>query len=153
VLLSALYIPLIVMLMGLIFRGVAFEFRFKADETHRPFWDKAFSAGSYVATFAQGAALGAFINGFGVGGASYAGGSFDWVTPFSLFTGVCLLIAYALLGCTWLIMKTEGALQRRFIALARPATAAVVVAIGIVSVWTPLAHPAIAERWFTLPNI
>ncbi len=153
VLLSALYIPLIVMLSGLIWRGVAFEFRFKAHEAHRAFWDKAFATGSYVAAFSQGVALGAFINGFQVNGASYAGGSFDWLTPFSLFTGIGLVLAYALLGCSWLIMKTEGALQRRFIALARPATAAVVVAIGIVSVWTPLAHPAIARRWFTLPNI
>jgi cytochrome d ubiquinol oxidase subunit II len=152
-LLSALYIPLVFMLLGLIWRGVAFEFRFKADERHRPFWDKAFATGSYVATFAQGASLGAFINGFQVNGTSYAGGSFDWLTPFSLFTGFGLVLSYALLGCTWLIMKTEGALQHRFIALARPATAAVVVAIGVVSVWTPLTHPAIAERWFTMPNI
>jgi cytochrome bd ubiquinol oxidase subunit II len=153
VLLSALYIPLVFMLMGLIWRGVAFEFRFKADEKHRPFWDNAFAAGSYVATFSQGAALGAFINGFQVSGSSYAGGTFDWLTPFSLFAGFGLLVSYALLGCTWLIMKTEGALQRRFIALARPVTAAVVVAIGIVSIWTPLTHPAIAQRWFALPNI
>jgi cytochrome bd ubiquinol oxidase subunit II len=153
VLLSALYIPLVFMLVGLIWRGVAFEFRFKADEKHRPFWDKAFAAGSYVATFSQGAALGAFINGFRVSGSSYAGGTFDWLTPFSLFAGFGLLVSYALLGCTWLIMKTEGALQRRFIALARPVTAAVFVAIGIVSIWTPLTHPAIAQRWFALPNI
>jgi cytochrome d ubiquinol oxidase subunit II len=153
VLLSALYIPLVFMLMGLIWRGVAFEFRFKADERHRPFWDKAFAAGSYVATVSQGAALGAFINGFRVSGSSYAGGTFDWLTPFSLFAGFGLVVSYALLGCTWLIMKTEGALQRRFIALARPVTAAVVVAIGIVSIWTPLTHPAIAQRWFAFPNI
>jgi cytochrome d ubiquinol oxidase subunit II len=153
VLLSALYIPLFFMLAGLIWRGVAFEFRFKAAETHRPFWDRAFAAGSYVATFSQGVALGAFINGFTVTGASYDGGSFDWLSPFSLFTGVGLLVAYALLGCTWLIMKTEGALQRRVRALARPATIILFAVIVIVSVWTPLTHSSIAARWFSLPNI
>ena len=153
VLLSALYVPLAAMLVGLIWRGVSFEFRFKADEAHRPFWDKAFASGSYVATFSQGVMLGAFINGFKVTGASYEGGSFDWLSPFSLITGVSLAVAYALLGCTWLIMKTEGALQRQMVALARPLTIALLAAIVIVSAWTPLAHPTIAARWFTLPNI
>jgi cytochrome d ubiquinol oxidase subunit II len=153
VLLSALYIPLVLMLAGLIWRGVAFEFRFKADETHRPFWDKAFAWGSYIATFSQGASLGAFISGFQVTGASYQGGAFDWLTPFSLFTGIGLLVAYALLGSTWLIMKTEGALQRRMVALARPVTLVLIAVIGIVSLWTPLAHAEIAARWFVLPNI
>src|SRR5260221_1759398 len=153
VLLSALYIPLFFMLAGLIWRGVAFEFRFKADETHRPFWDKAFAWGSYIATFSQGVALGAFINGFKVTGASYDGGSFDWLSPFSLFTGVGLIVAYALLGCTWLIMKTEGELQHRLKALAPPVTLVLVATIVIVSVWTPLTHPSIATRWFSFPNI
>ena len=153
VLLSALYIPLFLMLAGLIWRGVAFEFRFKADETHRPFWDKAFAWGSYIATFSQGVALGAFINGFKVTGTSYDGGSLDWLSPFSLFTGVSLIVAYGLLGCTWLIMKTEGELQHRVKALARPVTLVLVAAIGIVSVWTPLTHPSIATRWFSFPNI
>jgi cytochrome d ubiquinol oxidase subunit II len=134
VLLSALYIPLVLMLAGLIWRGVAFEFRFKATEAHRPFWDKAFAGGSYVATIAQG-------------------GAFDWLTPFSVFTGFGLIAAYALLGCTWLIMKTEGALQRRMIALARPVTLVLVAVIGLVSLWTPIAHPDIAARWFSLPNL
>src|ERR1043166_4515051 len=124
VLLSALYIPLVLMLAGLIWRGVAFEFRFKAAEAHKPFWDNAFAWGSYIATFSQGVSLGAFINGFQVTGASYGGGAFDWLTPFSLFTGLGLLVAYALLGSTWLIMKTEGALQQRMIVLARPITLA-----------------------------
>jgi cytochrome d ubiquinol oxidase subunit II len=152
VLLSALYIPLILMLAGLIWRGVAFEFRFKADETHRPFWDQAFAWGSYVATISQGVAVGAFINGFHVTGASYQGGVLDWLTPFSVFTGLGLLVAYGLLGSTWLIMKTEGELQRRMIALARPITLALVLVIAIVSLWTPLVHPEIAVRWFSLPN-
>ena len=153
IILTALYLPLALMLLGLIWRGVAFEFRFKADEHHKPFWDMAFTGGSYVATFFQGVSLGAFLNGFAIKDGAYAGGALDWITPFSLFTGLGLLVSYALLGGTWLIIKTEGALQRRMIALARPATLALLVVIGIVSLWTPLAHPAIADRWFTLPNI
>jgi cytochrome bd ubiquinol oxidase subunit II len=153
VLLSALYLPLVLMLAGLICRGVSFEFRFKADEAHRAFWDIAFAGGSCVAAFSQGVALGAFITGFHVTGPSYQGGALDWLTPFSLFTGLGLLVAYALLGSTWLIMKTEGALQQRMIALARPVTIVLLIVIGIVSLWTPLAHPSVAARWFKLPNI
>ena len=113
VILSALYLPMVLMLGGLIWRGVAFEFRFKADEAHKPFWDKAFACGSYIATFSQGVALGTFINGFEVTDGAYSGGGLDWLTPFSLFTGFGLVVAYALLGSTWLVMKTEGALQHR----------------------------------------
>ncbi|HEY4355480.1 MAG TPA: cytochrome d ubiquinol oxidase subunit II [Acidobacteriaceae bacterium] len=153
VVLSALYVPLILMLAGLIWRGVAFEFRFKATVAHRPFWDKAFAWGSYIATLSQGVALGAFINGFHVTGASYQGGEFDWLTPFSIFTGLGLLVAYALLGSTWLVLKTEGDLQRRMITVARPIAIALLCVIGVISVWTPLAHPAIAARWFTVPDL
>ncbi|RWD32570.1 MAG: cytochrome d ubiquinol oxidase subunit II [Mesorhizobium sp.] len=153
VILSALYLPLVLMLAGLIWRGVAFEFRFKADETHKPFWDKAFASGSYIATFSQGVALGAFINGFEVKDGTYAGGPFDWLTPFSLSTGVGLLFAYALLGVTWLVMKTEDGLQRRMRELGRPKTTGLLVAIAIVSLWTPFSHPDIATRWFSLPNL
>jgi cytochrome d ubiquinol oxidase subunit II len=153
VLLSALYIPLVLMLLGLILRGVGFEFRFKADEAHRPFWDLAFAAGSYLASFCQGLALGAFINGFKVTGPSYDGGALDWLTPFSVFTGLGVIVAYALLGSTWLTMKTEGALQTRVISYAQFILPAVLVGILVVSVWTPLAHPAIAARWFALPDI
>jgi cytochrome d ubiquinol oxidase subunit II len=153
VILSALYIPLVLMLVGLILRGVAFEFRFKADEAHKPAWDLSFMIGSYGAAFFQGVALGGFMNGFTVEGGAYAGGALDWITPFSLFTGVGVLVAYALLGVTWLIIKTEGPLQERMVALARPNTLLLLVVIGIVSLWTPLAHPAVAERWFSYPNI
>jgi cytochrome d ubiquinol oxidase subunit II len=153
VLLSALYLPLVLMLAGLIWRGVAFEFRFKADDAHKPFWDKAFAWGSYIATVSQGVCLGAFINGFEVTGPSYDGGVFDWLTPFSLFTGMGLVLAYALLGCTWLIMKTEGGLQQRMYALARLLLPAMLVIIGIVSLWTPLAHADVAQRWFGLPDL
>jgi cytochrome bd ubiquinol oxidase subunit II len=153
VILSALYLPIILMLAGLIWRGVGFEFRFKADEAHQPFWDKAFAWGSYIATYFQGVALGAFINGIAVRGGAYAGGALDWLTPFSLFTGLGLVVTYALLGSTWLIMKTEGPLHQLMVALARPTVLAVLVVIGLVSLWTPLDHPLVAARWFTLPNL
>ena len=153
VVLTAFYLPLILMLLGLIFRGVAFEFRFKADDAHRPWWDKAFIGGSLVATFFQGVTLGGFIQGIPVVDRAYAGGALDWLTPFSLFTGLGLVVTYALLGCTWLIMKTEGALQARMIALAGPLTWALVAVIGVISLWTPLAHEAIAARWFSWPNL
>jgi cytochrome d ubiquinol oxidase subunit II len=153
VILSALYLPLFLMLAGLIWRGVAFEFRFKADEAHKPFWDQAFAWGSYIATLSQGVALGAFINGFEVTDGAYSGGGLDWLSPFSLFTGLALVAAYALLGSTWLVMKTEGALQRRMKQIARPVTIAVLATIAIVSLWTPLSHPAVAARWFSMPNI
>src|SRR5262249_51500592 len=119
VILSAFYLPVMLMLAGLIWRGVAFEFRVQADEAHRPFWDKAFAWGSCIATFCQGVMLGAFINGFQVSGGAYSGGPFDWLSAFSLFTGVGLLSAYALLGSTWLVMKTEGELQSRMKRIAR----------------------------------
>jgi cytochrome d ubiquinol oxidase subunit II len=153
VILSALYLPLLLMLLGLIWRGVAFEFRFKADVHHQAFWDKAFAGGSFVATFFQGVSLGAFLDGFPIEDGVYAGGALDWITPFSLFTGLGLLVAYALLGCTWLIIKTEGALYERMVSLARPVTLTLLAVIGIVSLWTPFAHPDIAERWFSFPNI
>ena len=153
VVLSALYLPLVLMLVGLIFRGVAFEFRFKASKEKQHLWDKAFIGGSLVATFFQGVALGAFINGFPVVNRTYAGGSFDWLTPFTMFCGLGLVVAYALLGCTWLIMKTEGPLQRQMHRLARPLALVLLAVLIAVSVWTPLAHSDIAARWFTLPNL
>ena len=153
VVLSALYMPLILMLMGLIFRGVAFEFRFKARPEKRHIWDKSFIGGSLVATFFQGVALGAFIDGLPVVNRQYAGGGLDWLSPFTVFCGIALIVAYALLGCTWLIMKTEGELQERMHKLGRPLALAVLVLMGIVSLWTPLAHTDIAARWFTLPNL
>jgi len=153
VVLEALYLPLIFMLFGLIFRGVAFEFRFKATDAKRHLWDKAFIGGSLVATFFQGVALGAYIDGIPVVNRAYAGGGLDWLTPFSLFCGVALIVAYALLGCTWLIMKTEGALQKAMHDLARPLALTLLVVMAIVSLWTPLAHEDIAHRWFSMPNL
>ncbi|WP_265112710.1 MULTISPECIES: cytochrome d ubiquinol oxidase subunit II [unclassified Pantoea] len=153
VLLDALSIPLTAMLIGLIFRGVAFEFRFKATEEHRPFWDKSFIAGSLLATFSQGVAVGAILNGFPVSGREYAGSAMSWLAPFPLFCGVGLVIAYALLGCTWLIMKTEHDLHRKMSALATPLTVTLLLVVGIISVWTPLTHADIAQRWFSRPNL
>ena len=153
VVLSALYLPLILMLIGLIFRGVAFEFRFKATEAKRHVWDKAFIGGSLAATFFQGVALGAFIDGIPVVDRNYAGGGLDWLTPFSVFCGLALIVAYALLGCTWLIMKTEGSLQAAMHKLAKPLTYALLAVTAVVSIWTPLAHGDIAARWFSTPNL
>ncbi|MDF9618372.1 cytochrome d ubiquinol oxidase subunit II [Pseudomonas entomophila] len=153
VVLEALYLPLILMLVGLIFRGVAFEFRFKARANKRHIWDKAFIWGSLVATFFQGVALGAFIEGFKVVDRKFAGGSLDWLTPFTLFCGLGLIVAYTLLGCTWLIMKTEGPLQLKMHDMARPLALVLLAVIGIVSLWTPIAYPQIAERWFSMPNL
>ena len=153
VVLSALYLPIIFMLMGLIFRGVAFEFRFKVVRERQHVWDKAFIGGSLVATFFQGVVLGAFISGLPVEDRAYAGGALAWLTPFSLFCGLALIVAYALLGCTWLMMRTAGDLQRRMHDIGIPLVWAVLVVTGIVSLWTPLTHPDIAERWFSMPNL
>jgi cytochrome d ubiquinol oxidase subunit II len=153
VILSALYLPLIFMLIGLIFRGVAFEFRFKALDHERHFWDKAFIGGSIAATFFQGVALGAYIQGFSVTANAFSGGAMDWLSPFAIFTGLGLLVAYALLGSTWLIMKTEGELQARAYKIARTLVWGMLAAVAIISVWTPLIDAKIAARWFSFPNM
>ncbi|MYN12159.1 cytochrome d ubiquinol oxidase subunit II [Pusillimonas sp. TS35] len=153
VILDAFMLPLIFMLLGLIFRGVAFEFRFKANEAHRHWWDKAFIAGSIMATFFQGVTLGGFIHGMPVENGAYAGGPLDWITPFSVFIGLGLLAGYALLGCTWLIVKTQGSLYERMRSLARPLTLVLLAVIVAISIWTPMEHAAIAQRWFSLPNL
>ena len=153
VIIDALTIPLTLMLVGLIFRGVAFEFRFNATPSHRPFWDKAFMCGSILATFCQGIVVGAVINGFEVSGRSYSGGPFSWLTPFTLFCGVGLVVAYALLGATWLVMKSESTLQSTMRKHARGLLIALLAIIAVISLWTPQIHPQIAERWFSLPNL
>jgi cytochrome d ubiquinol oxidase subunit II len=152
VLLTAFYAPLIAMLLALIFRGVAFEFRFR-DPAHKPLWDLSFALGSITATFCQGMVIGTFIQGIEVAGRSYAGGWFDWLTPFSLFSGLALIFGYGLLGAGWLVMKTTDDLQDRAYRLMRPLGAAVLAAIAIVSLWTPLLNDEIARRWFSWPNI
>lgn len=153
VIMPALYFPVLLMLIALIFRGVAFEFRFKAPPRRRWLWDHSFNLGSVVATFSQGLVLGGFLQGFEVAGRDFAGGPFDWLSPFTVFVGLALICGYALLGATWLIIKTEGELQERFYRLARPLLLGVVLFIVAVSVWTPLKHPTIAERWFSWPNL
>lgn len=152
IIMPAVYFPILVMLLALVFRGVAFEFRFR-DAEHVTFWDKAFHYGSAVATFAQGIVLGAFIQGFKVEGRHFAGTSFDCFTPFSLLTGVALLFGYGLLGACWLILKTEGELQTRARAQARICFLGVIACVGIVSLWTPMMNAGISQRWFSWPNI
>ncbi|MDK4717983.1 cytochrome d ubiquinol oxidase subunit II [Rhizobium sp. CNPSo 3968] len=151
--LSALYFPMMLMLAGLIWRGVSFEFRFKAGDRGKPLWDAAFSIGSYLATFAQGVALGAFINGFQLDGTTYVGGQFDWLTPFSVFAGLALIVAYMMLGSTWLVMRTTGDLHNRMRMLGQCTSVALFLMIVIVSIWTPLVHDSVAARWFVLPNL
>lgn len=152
VLLPALYLPVLVMLIALIFRGVAFEFRFKA-RTSRYLWDASFHYGSLLATFAQGVVLGAFVQGVEVEGRNFAGGMLDWLTPFSLMTGVALVAGYALLGATWMIWRATGPLQAWCRLQARRLLVAVVVFVGIVSLWTPFLEESIAQRWFSWPNL
>lgn len=153
VILSALSLPLLFMLMALIFRGVAFEFRFRANETERHFWDKAFLGGSIAATFFQGMTLGAYLQGLKVVNQAYAGGPLDWISPFSLFTGLGLLVTYALLGSSWLIFKTGGELQATCYKLSQRISTALFAIIVVISIWTPLMNSRIAERWFTMPNL
>ena len=152
ILMPAVYLPVIVMLLALVFRGVAFEFRWVA-KPHHQLWDLAFAGGSITAAFMQGVILGALLAGIEVGNNAYAGGTFDWLTPFSLLTGFAVVAGYALLGATWLIMKTDGAVQAKARAQAKMLLPVVLAALAIVSLWTPLAIPRIFERWFTLPNL
>lgn len=152
VILPALYLPLLLMLIALIFRGVAFEFRFKAV-TSKAAWGYSFFFGSLLATFAQGVILGAFIQGFEVEGRDFVGGLLDWLTPFSLMTGVALVCGYALLGCTWLILKTEAGLRDWCYRLAPKLLLAVLAFIGLVSLITPWWNAAVRDRWFSFPNL
>ncbi|MGA9795048.1 MAG: cytochrome d ubiquinol oxidase subunit II [Rhizomicrobium sp.] len=152
IIIPAVYFPILVMLLALVFRGVAFEFRFR-DSEHRTFWDHAFNYGSLIATFAQGIVLGAFIQGFKIDGRHFSGGSFDCFTPFSTLTGIALVFGYTLLGAGWLIIKTEGDLQALARRIGRWAFAGTLASVGIVSIWTPLMDADIARRWFSTPNI
>jgi len=152
IVLSALYPPLIAMLLALVFRGVAFEFRWR-DPAHRPIWDFAFTAGSFTAAFAQGVMLGALLQGIHVAGRAYGGGWWDWLTPFSLLTGASVVAGYSLLGACWLNWKTTGSLQphaRRLLRILAPVT---LVAILAVSLATPFLGPQYFDRWFTMPRV
>ncbi len=152
IIIPAVYFPILIMLLALVFRGVAFEFRFKHPALRR-FWDRAFCGGSALATFAQGVVLGTFLQGFKVDGRHFGGTSFDWVTPFALLTGIALMFGYSLLGAGWLVLKTEGALQQWARRCGRICLITVLIAILAVSLWTALANPEIAGRWFSWPNI
>jgi cytochrome bd ubiquinol oxidase subunit II len=152
IIIPAVYFPIIIMLLALVFRGVAFEFRFKSPLAQR-FWDAGFSIGSAVATLAQGVVLGTFIQGFNVSGRQFAGSSLDWVSPFAALTAVSLVFGYGLLGAGWLIIKTGGELQAWSRRAARVCLVGVVLAIVAVSIWTPLLNEWVAHRWFSLPNL
>jgi cytochrome d ubiquinol oxidase subunit II len=152
VLMPALYTPIIAMLLGLVFRGVAFEFRWRTTR-ERNLWDIAFIGGSLLATLAQGIALGAILQGVHVNGRHYGGGWWDWLTPFSLLTGIALVAGYGLLGATWLVMKTEGELRDRAYHLSWWLLFAMLGAMAVVSLATPFLDVEYARRWFAWPNI
>lgn len=152
IVMPAVYIPITVMLIALIFRGVAFEFRASAGAS-RKWWDRSFHIGSLVATLSQGFVLGAFVQGFEVSGRHFGGGPLDWLTPFSALTAIALVFGYALLGATWVVLKTTDELRDWAYRLIRWLLLGVVVFIGAVSLWTPFLAPSIADRWFSWPNI
>jgi cytochrome bd ubiquinol oxidase subunit II len=147
VIMPALYVPVILMLLALVFRGVAFEFRWIAKPDHRR-WDTAFAAGSTLAAFAQGLILGALLEGIPIRGGQFSGGPFDWLTPFSLMCGCALVTGYAAIGACWIVMKTSGDVEQRARRQARGLLAALLFFIVVVSVWSPLEFPRVAHRWF-----
>ncbi|MCJ2014746.1 cytochrome d ubiquinol oxidase subunit II [Methylobacterium sp. J-076] len=152
--LPALYMPLILMLLALVFRGVAFEMRFRvATVRGQLWWDRAFSWGSYVATFCQGIALGAFVQGIKIEGRAYAGGWWDWLTPFSLLTGASLVVGYGLLGACWLIWKTNGELQIRAYRLAKPLGVATLTGIALISATMLAVSAPFRARWLGVPGM
>ncbi len=151
VIMPALYMPITLMLLALVFRGVAFEYRWRT-ERWKPVWDLGFFGGSILAAFTQGIALGALVQGITVADRAYAGGWWDWLTVFSLLTGVAVVVGYALLGATWIIMKTEGALQARMQRFAWWLAGGTLAFIGVVSILTPFQDPVYFERWFNLPG-
>ncbi|MDZ7712252.1 MAG: cytochrome d ubiquinol oxidase subunit II [Rhodovibrio sp.] len=150
--LPALYAPLTAMLLALVFRGVAFEFRWRSRR-HKHLWSAAFSGGSILAAFAQGVALGALVQGIDVAGRAYAGGWFDWLSLFSVMTGFALVVGDALLGATWVVLKTDGNLRRQAQRFAWGFGALTLAAIGSVSLWTPFLNDAYLARWFAWPNL
>lgn len=152
VILPAVYLPVILMLLGLVFRGVAFEFRWVAKPHHRR-WDVAFALGSSVAAFAQGLILGGVLAGIPVAGGAFSGGAFSWLTPFSLMCGCALVVGYALIGACWIAMKTSASAEARARRQARVLLAVLLLFIVLVSIWTPLQFARVAQRWFSWPNI
>jgi cytochrome bd ubiquinol oxidase subunit II len=151
IIMPAFYLPLIVMLLALVLRGVTFEFRSIAQR--KPLWNGVFAVGSTLAALCQGFVLGGLVQGVRIENGAYAGGAFDWATPFALLCGLGVVAGYALLGATWLMLKTDGEMARRAAAQAKVLLVAVLVFVAAVSLYTPLAFPRIAQRWFTLPNL
>lgn len=147
----ALYLPLIGMLLSLVVRGVVSEFRWQTNR-HRLFWDALFFLGSFLAAMFQGIILGSLVQGIEVVNNAYAGGPFDWLTPFSIMTGIALVIGYSLLGSTWLVLKTKGDLQNKAYALIKKIGALMVVMVGVVSLWTPFLRQDYLSRWFSWPE-
>jgi Cytochrome bd-type quinol oxidase, subunit 2 len=139
------------MLLGLIFRGVAFEFRWRTQRGSG-WWDQGFWIGSTLAAFMQGIALGALVQGIQVADREYAGGWWDWLTPFSIVTGLAVVVGYALLGATWLNLKTTGALQHHARRISMFTGVGTIVLIGIVSLWSPFIDQVYFERWFGWPT-
>jgi cytochrome d ubiquinol oxidase subunit II len=152
IILPATYPPMIAMLLGLVFRGVAFEFRWR-DPDHRRYWDAAFAAGSSIAALAQGIILGTILQGIRVVRDGYGGGWLDWLSPFTLLTGASLILGYALLGSTWLVWKTEGAGQAHARRMALKLGIGTLIAIAAVSAATPYLHHDYWRRWFSMPNV
>ncbi|MDR6266514.1 cytochrome d ubiquinol oxidase subunit II [Roseobacter sp. N2S] len=151
IIMPALYMPIILMLLALIFRGVAFEYRWRTKRW-KPVWDVAFFGGSLTAAFMQGIALGALVQGITVADRAYAGGWWDWLSAFSILTGCAVVVGYALLGSTWIILKTEGKLQEQMQSYAWWLAAGTLGFIGIVSILTPFQDAEYFQRWFSLPG-
>jgi cytochrome d ubiquinol oxidase subunit II len=150
----ALYPTIIAMLLALVFRGVAFEFRFRAiTVTGKRLWDFAFFGGSTLAAFCQGLTLGGLLQGIKVVNRAYAGGWWDWLTPFSVLCGIAVVVGYALLGACWLVWRTEGDLHARCRRHAGILGACVLALIVMVSLWTPLLNPLFSARWFGWPGL
>lgn len=149
--LPALYIPIIAMLLGLVFRGVAFEFRWRTQRASK-YWDRGFWIGSTLAAFTQGIALGALVQGINVVDRAYAGGWWDWLSPFSILTGVAVVVGYALLGACWLHLKTLGGIQHKARQIARALAIVMLALIATVSLWSPFINPVYFDRWFGWPT-
>jgi cytochrome d ubiquinol oxidase subunit II len=152
IMLPATYPLIIAMLLGLVFRGVAFEFRWR-DPAHRHFWDMAFTGGSALAALAQGMILGALLQGVKVTNDAYSGGWLDWLSPFTLLTGVSVMIGYGLLGATWLVWRTEGSTQAHARKMALRLAIATLVALAAVSAATPFLAFDYYHRWLTMPSM
>ena len=152
ILMPAMYAPIIAMLLGLVLRGVAFEYRWRTQRG-RFIWDWSFTVGSLIATLCQGIILGALVQGVTIEDRAYAGGWWDWLTPFSIATGIAMVIGYSLLGATWLVMKTEGLMQRRVQAIAWITALLMPLLIVTISIWTAATQPGYLDRWTSWPSM